>query len=106
MRDNGAQKRAEEDLYDLVEGDEGLRKVLRAHGASRETLRVAYDLLLMAGCGQWARGHWVAASSLAFPVTLDFVLRTVDVKNRIAPLRVISLVKYFETGRTGALSGG
>lgn len=88
---------AEEELFSLIEADDSLRRIMRAHGACRETLRDAYHLLLGAGCGQWVKGHWLAASALAFSGTLDYVLTSVDIENGHVPGKVIvRLVEVFK----------
>ncbi|GAF92439.1 unnamed protein product, partial [marine sediment metagenome] len=37
-------------------------------------LQELYHKLIAVGAGQWACGHWVAASALAFPESLRYVL--------------------------------
>lgn len=71
-------REAEEELFDLIEGDRLLRKIMAQHGATRDVLRQLYEGLLKAGAGQWARGHYVPASTLAFGPTLEFVLTCTD----------------------------
>ena len=108
-------KRAEEDLYSLCESDPILSSVMAAHGADRETLRAVYDTLMAAGAGGWVRGHFVAASTLAFACTLDYALQELGDESR-SPLRsehpdwsrrsilmhvAYKLLEYFEQSRAG-----
>ena len=46
---------------------------------------------------QWAGGHWVAASALAYPETLEFVLSHKSNNERRVTLAA-SLIRYFEQG--------
>ncbi len=61
-----------------------------------------YSSLMFAGAGQWAVGHWVAASALAYPDPLRFVarrLRRNDATDRYAAQKVaLALLDYFERG--------
>jgi ribosomal protein S14 len=56
---------AEEALLDYCESQPAIRAVMREFQVSRNTLRELYHQLVAAGAGQWACGHWVAASALA-----------------------------------------
>jgi hypothetical protein len=100
-------KRAEEQLYDLIEGDRTLKAVMAKHGATRQTLEGVYRHLIMAGAGQWARGHWIAASALAYGSTLDFVLEKLASENargrEISNSIVLRLIDYFAKGAVGAI---
>ena len=46
------------ELIGLIIGDSTLFALLQKHGTTRDDLRELYWALLMAGAGQWARGHW------------------------------------------------
>jgi hypothetical protein len=67
-------------------------------------LKATYRKLVMLGAGQWARGHWVAASAFAFGATLDYVLRELgDSATYEESIEVASrLLDYFERGGVGA----
>jgi hypothetical protein len=69
-------------LLDLCESDLTVREVMRRHGASRETLRSLFDVLVATDTGGSAKGHYVAASVLCSGETLDFALRNLDVSSR------------------------
>jgi hypothetical protein len=94
--------KAREELYDLIEGNPALRQIMTRHDATRDVLESVYWGLMRAGAGQWARGHWVPASALAFGSTLDFVLTATengkpsgrDTWDNVA----IKVIDYFERG--------
>jgi hypothetical protein len=100
---NSASKSAEEELYDLIEGDPTLRVIMEKHHTTRADLKAVYGTLLACGAGQWARGHWVAASALCYGFTLEFVLNEIErfEKRSDAQLAAFRLVGYFRTGKVG-----
>jgi hypothetical protein len=101
---DGTQRQAAEDaLFDYCEASGAVRQVMDAFGVSRGTLKELYSMLLAAGAGQWAGEHWVAASTLAYPETLRYVLagRAIGRNGRET---AFSLIMYFERG-TPLLSG-
>ena len=65
---------AREELFSLCESDPELARTLAKHNADRTTLLELERRIVEAGAGQWARGHWVPASALAFGFTLDYLL--------------------------------
>ena len=93
------QKKAEEELLDLCESDPYLAKVIDKYKADRETLRKAYVKLILAGVGQWKKGHYVPASSLVYVQTLDYLLRNLDKEEKDFAHVAWRLLKYFEKGR-------
>lgn len=105
---NGEKKSAEDELSDLIEGDPILNSIMQKHGASRADLRRLYSTLLACGAGQWSRGHWVAASTLCYGCTLEFVLtklregETMQKTPKEIWLPVaFQLVEYFQKGKVG-----
>ena len=65
--------------------------------ATRETLIELYKMLRMAGAGQWAGGHYVPASALAYPHTLRYLLE--HPRSGREPFETAAhLVLHFETG--------
>lgn len=97
---------AEEKLLDLVETTLELRQVMLRFGATRATLHEAFQTLETAGAAQRVRGHYVAASALAFVPTLDFVLGRMQrgLNDRDSTLEMAyKLVQYFERGEVGAI---
>ncbi|MEZ4888029.1 MAG: hypothetical protein R3E32_25100 [Chitinophagales bacterium] len=69
-----------DELINIGESDEYVKLVCSEFGANRSTLKEIYSLLLRAGAGQYAGGHYVAASSLVYPLTLKFLLENYDGK--------------------------
>lgn len=65
---------AEERLFDLIERDPALAKILAKHRATRALLRQIYETLMMNGAGRWASGHWVPGSAIVFRAPLEFLL--------------------------------
>ena len=96
------QDEAFEQLLDLVEAQPDLRVVTGHYAASRDTLRNLYARLRASGAGQWERGHYVAASSLVFATTLDYLLRTQNATDfRGVAFRFID---YFGRGELGEIA--
>jgi hypothetical protein len=105
---NGAKESAEDELFNLIEGDPTLHAIMQKHGATRADLRRVYSTLLACGAGQWSRGHWVAASALCYGFTLEFVLKrlregeaTSKTPKAIWEPVAFELVEYFRTGKVG-----
>lgn len=100
-----ARSKAINELFDLVESDPRLRKIMASHNASRDTLLRLYDKLALAGAEQWARGHYVAASSFAFEPCLDYLLSNANASQYGGNFKGVAfcLVEYFRTGNVGAL---
>jgi hypothetical protein len=63
-----------ESLLDYCENQIEIKKIMRTSNISRENLRALYGQLIAMGGGQWACGHWVAASSIAYPKSLRYIL--------------------------------
>lgn len=92
-------EQAVHDLFVLCESDPVLRRVLDKHRAGRDQLQEIFELLLNAGAGQWVSGHYVAASTLAFAATLDFVLTNAG---QLSWQKMcVLLLEYFERGDMG-----
>ncbi len=95
---------AVDELLDLCESTPELRAVMEKYGANRDTLRAAYQRVAIAGGAQWVRGHYVAASALAFVPTLDFVLRHMQERTSSRNESLVfayRLITYFQNGETG-----
>lgn len=67
---------AERALFQQCTTMPGVSQVLAKHGLEIDVLTEVYSDLLRNGAGQWAGGHYVAASVLAYPDTLDYWLST------------------------------
>jgi type IV secretory pathway TrbD component len=88
---------AEDALINYCEANSSLFEVMKSLGVSREELREAYYDLLSAGAGQWVLGHWLAASSLAYPDTLRFVIESKR-NNKLGMATFGHLYEHFEKG--------
>ena len=95
------QKKAEEELLDLCENDKQLSKIIEKYNSNRNQLKKIYNNLLVNGAGQWAGGHFCAASALAFVPTLEYVLQN---KKSIGAGVSYIIVDYFETGNLESLT--
>ena len=85
----------------MIHKDYGLL-VMAKHNADRRKLHDLYDMLVAGGAGQWAGGHFVAASSLVYGQPLDYVLTQQSGGGDRSFLDVaMRLVEYFEHGETG-----
>jgi hypothetical protein len=95
------QKKAEEELLDLCENDKQLSKIIEKYNSNRNQLKKIYNDLLVNGAGQWAGGHFCAASALVFVPTLEYVLQN---KKSIGATVSYIIVDYFETGNLESLT--
>jgi uncharacterized membrane-anchored protein YitT (DUF2179 family) len=86
---------AENALLDYCEQQPTIQVLLREHNISRQDLQLLYQQLLMAGAGQWTCGHWVAASALAYPESLRYMLTR---KGENMQKTAFNLIMYFEKG--------
>lgn len=91
------QSSAENALIDYCEQLPKLQTVLREFKASRQDLQELYHRLLMAGAGQWTCGHWVAASALAYPESLRYLLAR---EGENMQETAYTLIMFFERGGT------
>lgn len=102
-----------EELFDIAESDEYVKIVMNEYQASRQTLKILYKKLASYGAGQYAGGHYVAASSLVYPLTLRFLLKHFDGKkfsikgwddNNSTMFIAHRLIEYFKKGKIGEIS--
>ncbi len=98
--DKNKKDQALNELYDLCEADPVLSQVLANYSPNREQLKAIYIALIANGAGQWARGHYVAASAFAFAPTLEYVLGARPEGQNLSEM-AYQLVDYFERGETG-----
>lgn len=97
-----------DELIDIAESDKYVKMVMNKYNAERKTLKELYSKLTLVGAGQYARGHYVAASSLVYPLTLKFLLEHFDGENlsinnwdanNSALYIADRLIEYFDKGR-------
>lgn len=92
-----------EEFLDLCVSDEGVRKVMGKYQLGRDDLREIYWQLAGNGLGQWIKGHFAAASTIAYFEPLYFY---VESARREVPLRAVlgKLLLYWDgTIRQGQL---
>ena len=95
---NGRERlaKAKEALLDYCEGHADILNIMKEFQISRDDLRKLYSNLIEVGLGQWRCGHWVAASSLAYPETLRYLLMRKDQED--FEYAALYLIYYFERG--------
>lgn len=90
-------ERATEALLDFCENQFEIKKIMLDFQISREDMRELYDQLVATGAGQWACGHWVAASSIAYPESLKYILTRINPGNSVHSEKTS---KWLETDKT------
>jgi len=99
LSDNDRKTIAENALLDYCEHQPAIQVLLLEFKISRKDIHELYKFLIKAGAGQWVCGHWVAASALAYPDSLRYLL-TRRTKNRREDIQetAFNLIMYFERG--------
>lgn len=92
---NDRRERAEQALLDYCEGESAIREIMAEHQLTRDDLKELYSQLVAVGAGQWACGHWVAASSIAYADALQYLLNRKDA-DRMGT--AYNLIMHFERG--------
>jgi hypothetical protein len=69
-------KKSQEALLDYCEAQPGIQKVMSENRLTRDDLEQLYGELVEVGAGQWRGRHFVAASSIAYPHTLEHLVAT------------------------------
>lgn len=90
-------QRARDALYAYCEASPAVHAVMDEFGVTRTELDELYWQLMAVGAGQWARGHWVAASALGYPETLRYMLEGRK-RGRQVPDLAFAVGMYFERG--------
>jgi hypothetical protein len=90
-----------EELLDFVQNQEWVDDVFAKYGLSRERLRAMFQDLVAGGCGQWVRGHYVAASALATPRTLIYLCEA-ERRGVARSERFFQVTEYFDKGKVDA----
>lgn len=90
-------EQAENALLDYCLSQPALQSLLAEFGANRATLKDLYFTLCDTGAGQWAGGHWVAASALAYPHSLRFLLSNLH-SGASHMEQASALIMHFERG--------
>lgn len=87
---------AEQALLDYCEGQRAIQELMAQHEITRNDLKELYRRLLVVGAGQWACGHWVAASAIAYPDALRYLLNHQDSDWEHT---AFNLIMHFERGQ-------
>jgi hypothetical protein len=107
MQTASTSKKAEEELYDLVENDPSLKEIMRRYGAHRAALRKIYQGL-SGLVGGWEKGHWVPASAIAFGMPLAYCLEKTsngaETSYEIWTEVAYRVNEYFARGEVGRIS--
>ena len=89
---------AEDALLDYCERDPATQAVITEFKVVRSDLSALYCKLLVGGAGQCAGGHFIAASAIAYPHTLRYLLQhRPEEPDQLAQL-VDKLIAHFERG--------
>jgi len=76
---NGAtSKNHLDELISIARADSSVKSLLDENNVDDSFLKELYSQLVLAGAGQYASGHYVAASSIVFAYTLKFLLKHFD----------------------------
>lgn len=87
--------RAINDLLDYCEGQSEIQEIMTKYKLTRNQLKELYSNLVASGAGQWVCCHWVAASSIAYPEALQYLINRKDADRMET---VYHLFIYFERG--------
>jgi hypothetical protein len=85
-------------LLDYCESQPVIEGVMNEFQVSRDDLRELYYDLLRSGAGQWVRGHYVAASALAYPEPLRYMLVRKRNDKSFTIETASNVIMYFEQG--------
>ena len=90
-------------IIDLAYEDPNCIAVIEKHKITRKKMEDKYRELCLHGAGQVAGNHWVAASALVYPQTLDYIFRKSKKKMTRDSGGVVAyaLIEYFEQGKMG-----
>ena len=86
-------------LCRLVRSERANARLLEMSGVTDDQIEELYYALVTNGAGQWCRGHWVAASILMYPSTLEHVLANADTLARTTGMLIVA----FDRGEQGAV---
>ena len=92
-------EKAIEDLIELAFEDKNNQLTIKKYKITKKIMKKKYHELAVNGAGQVVRNHWVAASALVYPQTLNFIF---DKKHKIKGEKMaFLLIDYFEQNKTG-----
>ena len=85
-------------LLDYCESQPVIERLINEFQISRDDLEELYYNLLGSGAGQWTCGHWVAASALAYPEPLRYMLVRKRNNGSFNIKTAFNVIVYFEQG--------
>lgn len=83
----------EDDLVEYCCSLPKIKEILMLHDAAKEDMLSIYHAMMIHGGAQWAGGHFVVASSVAYPETLCYFL-----EHGVTQKTVFDAIMYFERG--------
>ena len=101
MSSSNKREKATEDLIDLAFEDNNNTEVIKKYKITRKNLKKKFEELMIAGAGQDAGGHFVAASSIVYAQTLIFLYDKKLTKGMSPQVKAYALIEYFEEGKSG-----
>jgi hypothetical protein len=101
MSSSNKREKATEDLIDLAFEDKNNTPVIKKYKITRKNLKKKFQELMIAGAGQDAGGHFVAASSIVYAQTLIFLYDKKLTKGMGQESIAYALIEYFEQRKTG-----
>ena len=103
MSSSNKREEATEDLIDLAFEDKNNTPVIKKYKITRKNLKKKFQELMIAGAGQDAGGHFVAASSIVYAQTLIFLYDKKLTKGMGQETIAYALIEYFEQRKTGSV---
>jgi len=97
MKHSDSRRDALEALLDYCTTSLDVRQVMDEYDIWKDDLQQLYSDLIDVGAGQWRCGHWVAASALAYPETLRYIIDERN-KKKVLEETAWNLLMYFERG--------
>lgn len=99
MKGSDEKDKALNELYLLSKDFKLTSQRLEGYKISEKKFKEIYKKLLEEGAGQWVKGHYVAASSLVFGSSLEYIHNELEEEEPDWPRIAFNLVLYFETGK-------
>ena len=92
-------------IIDIAFEDPNCAAVIEKYKITRKKMEDKYRELCIHGAGQVVKNHWVAASALVYPQTLDYIFRNSKKKMTRDSGGVVAyaLIEYFEQGKMGSV---
>lgn len=88
-------------IIDMAYNEPSNQLPIKKFKITREKLAEIISYLEVLGCGQYAKGHYVAISSILYPQTLEYIFykkrKNMDENQKMA----IDLINYFAENNTG-----